>query len=92
MADKHTHRYERAIIGRKGYTVFKCNLPGCPHYISAKLVKNRISLCNRCGNEFIIDNRAKLLAKPHCVDCIEAKVKQEEIFHDLSKFIEEKGI
>lgn len=81
------HRYEKKVLGRRGYTVFACNLPGCEHYIRAELAKNKISLCNRCGKEMILDTRALKLVKPHCVDCIEIRSKAP--IHDkLLEYIE----
>jgi late competence protein required for DNA uptake (superfamily II DNA/RNA helicase) len=72
----HIHRYEKVILGKNGYTVFKCNLPDCAHYVAAKLVNGKQSICNRCGNVMIMDARAMKLTKVHCVDCIEVRKKE----------------
>lgn len=82
----HVHRYEKVILGKKGYTVFKCNLPLCNHYIQAKLAEGKMTLCNRCGNEMLLDKRAMKLVKPHCADCIIVKKKDS---HDaLLEYLE----
>ncbi len=83
---RHIHRYERAILGKNNYVVYKCNLPDCNHYISEKLIKGKRSLCNRCGDQMIMDSRAMKLVKPHCINCIAIRKKPE---HDkLLEFVE----
>lgn len=88
MSSNHVHRYEKVILGKKGYTVFRCNLPNCNHYIAEKLAAGKESVCNRCGNVMILDKRAMRLTRPHCVDCIQVRKKGE---HDtLLEFLEQK--
>ena len=72
----HIHRYEKTVIGKNNYTIFRCNLPDCMHYIAAKLAEGKQTLCNRCGEVMILDKRAMTLIKPHCVDCIEVRKKE----------------
>lgn len=84
--NQHVHRYERVILGKNGYTVFRCNLPDCSHYIAQHLAKGKLSICNRCGGEFILDTRAMKLEKPHCTDCI--KTRKKESHDTLLEFIE----
>jgi hypothetical protein len=85
-AKKHVHRYERTVLGRKGYIVWRCNLPDCSHYIADKLVKGKRTVCNRCGTDMLMDTRAMNLVRPHCVDCIETKKSDT---HDaLLEFVE----
>lgn len=86
---QHTHRYERAILGKdpsKGYVIFRCNLPDCGYYIAARLVRGKRTICNRCGNDMLMDARAMKLEKPHCVDCI--KVKKKPSHDKLLEYIE----
>ena len=84
---RHIHRYEKKVLGRKGYTVFACNLPDCKHYIAANLAEGKRTICNRCGGEMILDKRAMRLVKPHCADCIEVRKKGPS--HDkLLEFLE----
>ena len=74
---KHTHRYERATLG-KDYVIFKCNLPGCTHYISKILAKGRMTLCNRCNEPMILNAAAMQFKKPHCLDCTKKKNEMSE--------------
>ena len=82
----HTHRYEKRVIGKKGYTVFVCNMPDCNHYISEALVRGKRSICNRCGADMLMDTRAMNLVKPHCADCIH--IKNNDIHDKLLELIE----
>jgi formylmethanofuran dehydrogenase subunit E len=66
----HLHKYERAVLGKNNYVVFRCILPNCAHYISKELVKGKICLCNRCNEPMIMDTRASNMQKPHCKPCI----------------------
>lgn len=78
MAAKYTHlhRYTRKKLGNNGFTIFKCSLPGCPHYVREELAEGRLCACNRCGKEMILDKRAMTLKKPHCSDCVKSTKKQ----------------
>jgi formylmethanofuran dehydrogenase subunit E len=80
MTEKHTHRYEKVIMGKKNTVFFRCNFPSCTHYLQAKLAEGKLSICNRCGNEFILDRRAMKFVKPYCVNCTAIKKKSPE--HD----------
>ena len=84
---KHIHRYEKRVLGKKGYTVFMCNLPDCRHYIEESLAKGKRTICNRCGNEMILDARAIKLVKPHCANCIE--VKKGDTHERLLEYLKE---
>lgn len=86
MSAQHTHRYEKVILGKNNYVVFRCNLPNCNHYIAEKLALGKVTICNRCGFQMLLDKRAMRLTKPHCVDCIQVRKKDE---HDkLLEFLE----
>lgn len=83
---KHFHRYEKTILGKNNYVVFRCNLPNCNHYIAEKLAIGKQSICNRCGDTFILDKRAMKFVKPYCVNCVKGKKTPS---HDkLLEFIE----
>jgi len=70
MAKKnnHTHQYVREKLGKQ--LIYRCILPDCSHYILARLVLGRKSLCNYCGAEFVIDKHNSTLRKPHCNECV----------------------
>jgi len=66
---KHIHKYQQIKYKPSGYTVYKCMLPNCPHFIPIKeLVIGRPSICWRCGGLFTM-SQATLLKKPHCPEC-----------------------
>ena len=73
---KHVHRYIRRDISqtpKKKYIVLACSLPHRNHYINPKLAVGKLSICWRCGEEFIITPDLLRLAKPHCKDCTKTK-------------------
>lgn len=84
---KHIHRYEKAKIG-KNHVIYRCNLPGCTHYIDKNLVRGRLAICNRCGEAFVISIAASKLAKPHCDDCTK---KKDESFEKIKEFVLEES-
>jgi hypothetical protein len=78
---RHTHKYERVFLGRKqDYPVWKCQLPGCSHYMpSISLIVGQESVCWRCGEVFTITKAMIDLKKPHCLRCTNSrKPRQDE--------------
>ena len=69
----HTHKYVRIYVGRNKRVEYKCALPGCVHKVRAEYIVGRISLCNRCEKEFVLDKENVRLAKPHCLNCTKTK-------------------
>lgn len=68
----HVHKYGLFKIGlKRQYEVMKCNLPLCTHYLEARLAIGKMSICWRCGEDFVlgIDD---LKLKPACYDCLQA--------------------
>ena len=73
----HTHQFVR-VIGRitkanqdsKFINFYKCRHPQCTYRIQAELILGKMSICNRCGKEFILPLAVRFLGlKPHCKDC-----------------------
>jgi hypothetical protein len=98
---QHIHRYHRINIARKGnpkYWVMQCNLPHCTHYtqmatkVSAPSMVGKISICNKCQQQFELTRKSLQKAKPICDDCIASPVKDK--VKSANKFFEEmeKGI
>jgi hypothetical protein len=82
----HTHKYERVRLGKK--YVYKCALPNCPHYVYKELAKGRVSICWRCGDEFVMNTYSVQLAKPHCKKCHRLKSGEKKEYPDTKKAME----
>ena|SRR5215204_6076621 len=71
LVKKHAvHQYVRVMDGER--PIYRCILPGCSHFIGEALILNKVSLCNRCGEEFIIGKsmiQPRRIVKPHCDRC-----------------------
>ncbi len=65
---EHIHKYMRVKLSET-YTVFKCMIPGCPHYICRELVIGRQSICWKCEEPMILTMRSTTLKKPHHLGC-----------------------
>jgi hypothetical protein len=70
----HTHKLRRHRYP-SGNAVFFCTLPECHYKIDVPLALGKRTICNICGEEFIINEYTIKLAKPHCLDCGKVKVK-----------------
>jgi hypothetical protein len=81
---KHSgaHKYLKKKLKKGAYVVWKCMLPGCPHYIKDELVENRMTRCWRCGTEFVLDKLVMKLTRPHCKACTRGSDKKEEVVID----------
>jgi hypothetical protein len=80
LKPKHVHKYVRIKLGRnKDRIKYKCNLPGCPHYLEPELAVGRIALCNSCNEEFVMNKESIRLAKPHCDNCGKGSKKKDKI-------------
>lgn len=78
---QHVHKYELAIIGKNGYLIYKCVIPGCPHYLNNVLATGRLCLCwGECGDAVAIDKLMvqKEIKHPMCDSCREARAKRRE--------------
>ena len=85
MAKKipHLHRYERVILGKNNYTVFRCNLPLCSHYLREELANGKACLCNRCNQPMTLDAKIMKLRLPHCHNCTQPKKKKKQRIKDI---------
>ena len=72
----HYHKYKKMTLG-KDYLVYQCQLPGCPHYISARLIANKIAMCYRCNKPFVVSpdmvRKGEEMLKLHCKDCTKTR-------------------
>lgn len=63
-----SHQYYK-VKYKTGTLVFRCGLPGCPHFVYEPMIVNRTSLCYRCHKEFIITRKTIRSKRFHCEDC-----------------------
>lgn len=75
------HLYER-FDTRSGKALYKCMIPGCPHYISkGELIIGRLSRCwGECGREAVItkDVYQDKIKKPYCETCRQERKEARE--------------
>lgn len=70
----HIHRLRKHRYP-SGNAIFFCTLPDCHYKIDAPLALGKVSICNICGNDFIMNEYTLKLVKPHCLDCGKVRVK-----------------
>lgn len=73
----HTHKLRRHTY-TTGNQVYFCTLDDCGYKIDCGLALGKSSLCNRCGQPFILTELSIRLAKPHCEACSKRKVKDTD--------------
>lgn len=84
MANKShagAHKYHRVDMGYN--KVWACALEDCTHYMPKHLefqMKNRKSLCWKCGDEFVLTAGAMLKEYPMCPLCSDDTSKMLDIF------------
>lgn len=69
---KHVHQLKRHRY-RSGREIYFCTLPDCTHKIDPAFAVGKRSICNRCGEEFLLSEYSVRLAKPHCDKCHKSK-------------------
>lgn len=73
----HTHKLKKHKYP-SGTSVFFCTLPDCHYKIDAPLSLGKRTLCNICGDEFIMNESTVKLTKPHCLNCGKVMVKDAD--------------
>jgi len=86
---KHTHKYIRGRLGEK-HVIFRCAFPDCTHYLAKEFVIGKLSVCNRCGEDFIMTRASVSLAKPHCESCTKSPKAEEQ--RNIKDFLEKVGL
>jgi len=90
MSLKHTHQYTR--ISAKRHRQFRCLHPDCSHWQDATMLAGTRSICNLCGEPFILDPYALTTSKPRCKSCRGLKdgtVKTDkDVAKNLDKLLE----
>lgn len=65
------HKYKR-VRAKTGTILWRCMLPGCPHYIRDEFIEGQESLCWRCDQVMVIERVTKHL-KPHHRECVKSR-------------------
>lgn len=75
-APHKVHKYKKARLGKK--IIYRCVIPGCAHYVFRELVLNKISLCWKCNEPFVMPRAASLLkTNPVCDSCSDLRKKKK---------------
>lgn len=77
MSKHPIHRYQRKKT-KGGTVLYRCNLPGCTHYLRSIFIDNQESLCNECGDKFVIAGNEKYKKLLLCGQCRGKKKKVKE--------------
>lgn len=94
---EHIHTYIRWKVSRYskhggdkiigGERQFKCNHPNCTHYMSESMVLGKASLCNGCGQEFVLDKSNIDMLFPKCLSC--RKTKKADEHRKVSQIVDD---
>ena len=78
---EHIHKYLRVINDNPpGYTVYKCVVPGCKHWLRKELLLARESICWVCGTAMILTQPDLNMKKPRHFACRrQPTVEEQEI-------------
>ncbi len=68
----HFHKFRRHTYKNKTQVYFCVN--DCDYKVDVGMALGKKSLCNICGNEFIMNEYTIKLARPHCTACGKVKV------------------
>ena len=74
----HVHKLRRHKYHSSDLKVYFCTLPDCTFKVEVALALGKRSICNRCGDEFIMDELSLRLAKPHCKKCSRKRTVSED--------------
>ena len=74
----HVHKLKKHKY-KSGNITYFCTLPDCNYKVAPALAIGKRSICNRCGNEFILNEYSIRLVRPHCEECHKSKDGKKEI-------------
>lgn len=75
---KHVHKLKKHVYKKSGVAVFFCTLADCSYKVEVPFSLGKESLCNICGEPFIMNEYTLKLVKPHCVNCGRKEVKDSD--------------
>jgi hypothetical protein len=84
MLAKHVHRLRKKRY-KNGTSIFFCTLPDCHYKIECDLSLGKESMCNECGETFLMNEYTIRLTRPHCHNCGKREVKVDGKRHYVSK-------
>lgn len=73
------HKYRLRPFGSN--SVWACGNPNCNHYMPphlAAMVEGKSSLCNQCGEQFVLTSDSLKEREPRCDDCRYAQLKTDD--------------
>lgn len=76
--DHDVHKYKR-ITTETGKTIYRCNFPGCTHWIFKSLILNRRTICVQCNNPAIITRKMLRNVNLKCVYCMEGIERENKL-------------
>jgi hypothetical protein len=81
-AQNHIHKYYRPSVRWKGYKespnkeiTYHCAMPDCTHYMPIRLIIGKLSLCNQCEDEMVLNREMLRVRKPKCKKCRMVRIK-----------------
>ncbi len=75
--NKHIHKLKKRKY-TNGNHVFFCTLPDCYFKVECAMALGKESICNQCGEPFIMNEYSLKCMKPHCLNCGKIKIKGED--------------
>ncbi len=74
---KHIHKLRKHKY-KTGIAVYFCTLPDCNYKIEVPFSLGKESICNICGEPFIMNEYTLRLITPHCQNCGRREVKDSD--------------
>lgn len=74
----HIHTYVK--FKRNKYNqpnLFRCADPHCTHFEEREHIIGKASLCNKCGDEFVLTREDTKRSRPICINCADTKEARE---------------
>ena len=75
--DHEIHKYYQSKFKTSGTVIYRCGLEGCPHFVYEPLILNRLSICWRCGDSFVLTQNKFLEARQKLRDFLDSDRKRK---------------
>ena len=84
MPKKHAHKYLRYLTLKQKIKMYRCVLPDCTHTTLVDHAMNKVAVCWRCGEDFLMSKISVTLERPHCTACTQSKKGKAPVdIHDF---------